>query len=65
VGSEPLASGFGWKEALARWAGAPVLQSESVGRGKVITFAVEPAFRGVWLGTEMLLLNAVLFGAGL
>jgi hypothetical protein len=39
-----------------------VLQSESVGRGKVIVFAFEPAFRGVWLGTEVLLLNAVLFG---
>lgn len=60
VGAAPLAAGFGWKEALARWQGAPVLQQESVGKGKVITFAVEPAFRGVWLGTETLLLNAVL-----
>jgi hypothetical protein len=56
----PLAAGFAWKEALERWSGAPVVQWEDVGRGKVITFAGDPAFRGTWLGTEILLLNAVL-----
>ena len=60
VKSNPLAAGFAWREALERWSGAPVVQWEEVGRGKVITFAGDPAFRGTWLGTEILLLNAVL-----
>ena len=53
----PLAAGFAWKEALERWSGAPVVQWEDVGRGKVITFAGDPTFRGTWLGTEILLFS--------
>ncbi|MEO6323746.1 MAG: M14 family zinc carboxypeptidase [Thermoanaerobaculia bacterium] len=60
VRTNALAAGFAWKEALERWSGAPVVQWEEVGRGKVISFAGDPAFRGTWLGTEILLLNAVL-----
>jgi hypothetical protein len=57
---DALAAGFGWKEALDRWNGAPLVQMEDVGRGKIVSFACDPTFRGTWLGTEILLLNAVL-----
>lgn len=60
VSAQPLASGFAWKEALDRWTGAPLVQMESVGDGKVVSFAADPVFRGTWLGTEGILLNAVL-----
>ncbi|HEV8266935.1 MAG TPA: M14 family zinc carboxypeptidase [Thermoanaerobaculia bacterium] len=60
VSKDPLAAGFAWKEALDRWSGAPIVQVEEVGRGKVVRFAGDPNFRGVWLGTEILFLNAVL-----
>ena len=58
--AEPLASGFGWKEALDRWKGAPVVLYETVGAGAVVSFAADPVFRGVWRGSEAVFLNAVL-----
>ncbi len=65
VSGDPLASGFGWKEALERWRGAPVVQLEEVGEGKVVRFAADPVFRGIWLGSEIVFLDAVLFGPSL
>lgn len=58
--SDPLAAGFAWREALDRWAGAPVVQVEAVGKGKVVSFVADPVFRATWLGTEAILLNAIL-----
>ncbi len=57
---DPLASGFAWKEALEQWTGAPLVQVEEVGKGKVVSFASDPVFRGIWAGTEIVFLNAVL-----
>ncbi len=62
---EPLLSGFGWKEALERWKGAAVVQVEEAGRGRVVRFAADPVFRGVWRGSETVFLNAVLLGPSL
>ncbi|MFN7987688.1 MAG: M14 family zinc carboxypeptidase [Thermoanaerobaculia bacterium] len=62
---EPLLSGFGWKEALERWKGAAVVQVEEFGRGRVVSFGADPVFRGVWLGSETVFLNAVLLGPSL
>lgn len=60
VARDPLAAGFAWREALDRWAGAPLVQVESVGKGRVVSFAADPVFRGAWLGTQAVFLNAVL-----
>lgn len=60
VARDPLAAGFAWREALDRWAGAPLVQVESVGKGRVVSFAADPVFRGAWLGTQAIFLNAVL-----
>lgn len=62
---EPLVSGFGWQEALERWKGAVVVQVEEVGRGRVVSFAADPVFRGVWRGSEAVFLNSVLLGPSL
>lgn len=62
---DPLLSGFGWKEALERWKGAAVVQLEEAGRGRVVSFAADPVFRGVWRGSEAVFLNAVLLGPSL
>lgn len=62
---EPLLSGFGWKEALERWKGAAVVQMETCGRGRVVSFAADPVFRGVWKGSETVFLNSVLLGPSL
>ena len=57
-------SGLLWPEAAQRIANSAYLTRESVGHGQVILFAAEPVFRGAALGTNRLLLNALVFGPG-
>ena len=65
VEENPLAAGFAWREAIERWAGAPLVQVEEIGKGSVVSFAADPVFRGTWPGSAILFLNAVLAGSGL
>jgi hypothetical protein len=60
--SQPVVAGFAWPEAEARLAGSLLLGVEDRGRGQVVLFAQEPAFRLFWRGTMPLFLNAVLHG---
>jgi hypothetical protein len=57
-------SGLLWPEARERIARSAYLTREARGRGQVILFAGEPAFRRGFPATERLLLNAVLLGPG-
>jgi hypothetical protein len=61
----PLLAGFAWPEAQERLPGSLLVASEGVGRGRVVAFANDPAFRLFWRGTMPLLLNAVLYGPSL
>jgi hypothetical protein len=58
-------SGLLWPEAAQRIANSAYLTRESLGKGQVIMFSGEPIFRGATLGTNRLLLNAVVFGPGM
>jgi hypothetical protein len=58
-------AGLLWPEAAGRLAHTAYATRESRGRGQVILFASEPAFRGWTLGTQRLLVNAILYGPGL
>ena len=58
----PYTSGFVSAKNLERIKNAPVVTVESVGRGKVITYHENMAFRGIWLATNKLFINAVFFG---
>ncbi len=58
-------SGLLWPEAAQRIANSAYLTRESVGRGQIIMFSGEPIFRGATLGTNRLLLNAIVFGPGM
>jgi hypothetical protein len=58
-------SGLLWPEAAQRIANSAYLTRESVGNGQIIMFSGEPVFRGATLGTNRLLLNAVVFGPGM
>lgn len=60
AGTSSLSAGFAWKEALDRWSGAPLVQVEELGKGTVVSFAADPVFRGIWLGSGTVFLNAVL-----
>jgi hypothetical protein len=62
---EPVLAGFTWPESRSRLAGALLVASEAVGRGRVVLFSQDPAFRGFWRGTFPLLLNAAVHGPSL
>jgi hypothetical protein len=55
-------SGLVWPEAVGYIAGAAYLALESLGEGQVILFGNDPVFRGYSLGTQRLLMNAIIVG---
>lgn len=57
-------AGLLWPEARQRLADTAWVTVERVGRGQIILFNGEPAFRGATEATARLLLNAVLLGPG-
>ena len=57
--AELVASGYLWKENREQLAWKPFALIEQRGRGFVIGFTADPAFRGVLAGLDVLLLNAV------
>ncbi|MBF7072745.1 peptidase [Glaciecola sp. MH2013] len=58
-------SGLLWPEAAQRIANSAYLTRERMGNGQVIMFSGEPVFRGATLGTNRLLLNAIVYGPGM
>ncbi|MDT0627205.1 M14 family metallopeptidase [Alteromonas sp. W364] len=58
-------SGLLWPEAAQRIANSAYLTRERVGSGQIIMFSGEPIFRGATLGTNRLLLNAIVYGPGM
>jgi hypothetical protein len=57
--------GLLWPEAAGRLAKTAYCAREGLGRGQVILFLDEPAYRGWALGTSRLFLHAVLYGPGM
>ncbi|HEX4961137.1 MAG TPA: M14 family metallopeptidase [Thermoanaerobaculia bacterium] len=62
VDDSPVVAGFAWPEAERRLAGSLLVGSETRGRGSVVLFAQDPAYRLFWRGTAPILLNALLYG---
>ncbi|MBU3005831.1 M14 metallopeptidase family protein [Paraglaciecola arctica] len=60
----PLMAGYTAEELQRHISGSAAVVSHSVGKGKVIAFATNVNFRGVWYGTSRLMSNAI-FMAGL
>lgn len=58
-------SGLIWPEAVGYIAGTAYVVRERRAKGQMILFAADPVFRGYSLGTQRLLLNAVVFGTAL
>jgi len=57
---DPLIAGYTWPVMEEALKGQAWLVEERRGRGRVILFAEDPSFRGVWEGLHGLLLNGVL-----
>jgi hypothetical protein len=60
--SSPLLSGYISKQNYARIKDASALGVTALGRGRVIGFTENLAFRAFWFGTNKLLMNAIYFG---
>jgi hypothetical protein len=56
---DPLLSGYIGDERLEEIRGSAAIVAGRVGKGVVIRMADDPAFRGIWYGTNRLLLNAI------
>ena len=59
---DPLLSGYVGEERLEELKGSAALLAGRVGKGAVIRIVDDPNFRGIWYGTNRLLLNALYFG---
>ncbi len=57
-------SGLLWPEATQRLANAAYVTRESLGRGQLILFATDPAFRAASWGSMRLLANAMIYAPG-
>lgn len=61
--SDVLINGFVDTSATAKLKPSIVVASASKGKGGVVYFSESPTFRGYWLSTSRLLVNAIFFGA--
>ena len=56
---DPLVSGYIGSERLEELRGSAAIVASRIGKGAVIRLADDPDFRGIWYGTNRLLLNAL------
>jgi len=61
-GSAPLLSGYITKPNLEKLKNSSVLGTAAVGRGRVIGFTENMAFRAFWFGSNKMLMNAIFLG---
>ncbi|MBL7874393.1 MAG: zinc carboxypeptidase, partial [Cyclobacteriaceae bacterium] len=61
-GNNPLLSGYITKPNLEKLKNTSVLGTASLGRGRVIGFSENMAFRAFWFGTNRMLMNAIFLG---
>lgn len=61
--ADPLMSGYISKENYAKAGGSSVVGVSVIGRGRVIGFTENLAFRAFWFGTNKLLMNAIFYGS--
>lgn len=64
-GNNPLLSGYIAKSNYARLKNSSCLGVSSMGRGKVIGFTENLAFRAFWFGTNKIIANAIFYGGNL
>ncbi|RZK92352.1 MAG: hypothetical protein EOO98_03450 [Pedobacter sp.] len=60
--AKPLINGYSSKANTLKVANSAAIIATGSGSGEVILFADDPTYRGYWLGTARLFLNAIFFG---
>ncbi|MET1056723.1 MAG: M14 family zinc carboxypeptidase [Pedobacter sp.] len=61
-GAKPFVNGYSSKNNIGKVANSAAIIATASGSGEVILFADDPTYRGYWLGTSRLFLNAIFFG---
>ncbi|UEG52138.1 hypothetical protein LLH06_14320 [Mucilaginibacter daejeonensis] len=59
--SKPFINGYSSKLNIDRVANSAAIIAAASGNGEVVLFADDPTYRGYWLGTNRLFLNAIFF----
>jgi hypothetical protein len=59
--ANPFVNGYSSKVNIGRVANSAAIIATASGNGEVILFADDPTYRGYWLGTNRLFLNAIFF----
>jgi len=59
---QPLISGYVSKENLSKISGASFAGVSVMGKGRIIGFTDNLAFRAFWFGTNKMLMNAIFYG---
>ena len=59
--SKPFVNGYSSKVNIGRVANSAAIIAAASGNGEVVLFADDPTYRGYWLGTNRLFLNALFF----
>ncbi len=59
---KPFINGYSSKQNVGRVANSAAIIADASGNGEVVLFADDPTYRGYWLGTNRLFLNAIFFG---
>lgn len=59
--NKPFVNGYTSKANIAKVAGSAAIIASAAGSGEVVLFADDPTYRGYWLGTSRIFLNAVFF----
>jgi hypothetical protein len=57
----PLLSGYAPTDRLEQLSATAAIASHKVGDGRVVLAQDSPTFRAFWYGTDLLLLNMILF----
>lgn len=60
--AKPFVNGYSSKNNIGKVANSAAIIATASGSGEVILFADDPTYRGYWLGTGRLFLNAIFFG---
>jgi hypothetical protein len=60
-GSNPLISGYITKPNLDKLRNSSVMGTAALGRGRVVGFTENMAFRAFWFGTNKILMNAIFY----
>lgn len=59
--NKPFVNGYTSKANITKVAGSAAIIATAAGNGEVVLFADDPTYRGYWLGTSRIFLNAIFF----